>query len=192
MVGVSDDPLNHVELEDDTKTGRVHRRNPLPLAPARGHLIVTDSVRRATETALRGFIGPDGRHEGIAFWAGRQDGNDQLIAAVIVPRAIHGPGFVHVPADQVGEAAHQARTRRLVLLAQVHSHPGDDTRHSDADDSLVLMARESMFSVVGARYGDGGLTPAEGAGIHQFQDARWIQVADADTSLIYVPTAVHT
>ena len=80
----------------------------------------------------------------------------------------------------------------LALLAQVHSHPGVDTRHSDADDNLVLMAREAMFSVVVAHYGDGGITPAEGAGIHQFQDGRWVQVSDTDTSLIIVPTAVHT
>ena len=106
---------------------------------------------------------------------------------MIVPRAIHGPGFVHVSADQVGEAAHQARARRLVLLAQVHSHPGDDTRHSDADDSLVLMAREDMFSLVAAHYGDRALTLAEGVGIHQFQDARWIQVSDAETALIILP-----
>jgi proteasome lid subunit RPN8/RPN11 len=92
----------------------------------------------------------------------------------------------------VGEAAHQARSRRLVLLAQVHTHPGDDTRHSDADDNLVLMAREAMFSIVVARYGNGGLTLAEGAGIHQFQDGRWIQVSDGDNAIIAVPTVVHT
>jgi hypothetical protein len=192
VAGVSDHPLDMVDVEDDLDTGHVHRSAPLPLATARGHLIVPESVRHATEVALRGFSGPDGRHEGIVFWAGRQDGYDQLIAAVIVPRAIHGLGFVQVSADEVGEAAYQARARRLAVLAQVHSHPGDDTRHSDADDNLVLMARETMFSIVVARYGDRGITPAEGAGIHQFQDDRWIQVSDAGTSFIIVPTAVHT
>lgn len=191
MAGMSDHRPDQAE-DDAVIGGHVHRRTPLPLAPARGHLIVPEAVAVTTHTTLRGFIGPDGRHEGIVFWAGRQDGDDQLIAAVIVPRAVHGRGFIHVDAQQVGEAAHQARTRRLPLLAQVHSHPGADTRHSDADDNLVLMAREAMFSVVVAHYGDGGITPAEGAGIHQFQDGRWVQVSDTDTSLIIVPTAVHT
>jgi len=192
MAGMSDSSHDRAEGHDDVKTGHIYRQAPLPLAPARGRLIITDSVRRATETALRGFIGPDGRHEGIVFWAGRHAGNDQLAVAVIVPRAIHSRGSVHVSADQVGEAAHQARTRGVVLLAQVHSHPGDDPRHSDADDTLVLMARESMFSIVAARYGDRGITSAEGAGIHQFQDDGWIQVSDAETALIVVPAAVHT
>lgn len=192
MASVSGHRLGQAECEEDVDTGLVHRWAPLPVAPARGHLIVPEYVRRATECVLRGFVGPDGRHEGIAFWAGRQDKDDQLVAGVIVPRAVHGPDFVHVSASQVGEAAHQARSRRLVLLAQVHSHPGDDTRHSDADDNLVLMAREAMFSIVVARYGDRGPTLAEGAGIHQFQDGRWIQVSDAETALIVAPTTVHT
>lgn len=109
-----------------------------------------------------------------------------------MPRAVHGRGFIHVEANEVGEAAHQARARRLVLLGQVHSHPGADTRHSDADDRLVLMARETMFSLVVANYGSGGITPTEGAGIHQFQDNQWVQISDADTSLIVVPAVVHT
>lgn len=179
-------------VDDAGPGGDVHRRTPLPLAPARGHLIVPEAVVVSTLTALRGFHGPDGRHEGIVFWAGRHEGNDQLVASAIVPRTVHGRGFIHVDANEVGEAAHQARSRRLVLLGQVHSHPGVDTRHSDADDRLVLMARETMFSFVVADYGDGGITPAEGAGIHQFQDNEWVQICDADTSLIVVPAAVHT
>lgn len=190
MAGMSFSRVDRTE--DAETTGRVHRLAPLPLAPARGHLIVPEAVKVATETALRGFAGPDGRHEGIVFWAGRQDVADQIVVTVIVPRAIHGRGFVHVPADQVGEVAFETRSRRLVLLCQVHSHPGHDTRHSDADDALVLMAREAMFSVVAARYGDRGISPAEGAGIHQFQDGRWVQISDADTSLIIPPTAMHT
>jgi proteasome lid subunit RPN8/RPN11 len=172
--------------------GTVHRRTPLPLAPARGHLIIPETVARTTEIALRGFMGPDGRHEGIVFWAGRRTEDDQLVATAIVPRAVHGRGFIRVDADEVGEAAHQARTRRLVLLAQVHSHPGLDTRHSDADDNLVLMAYEFMFSVVVARYGDGGVSPAEGAGIHQLQDGQWIQVSNAANAMIVIPSGVHT
>jgi proteasome lid subunit RPN8/RPN11 len=170
----------------------VHRFTPLPLEPARGHLIIPEAIKTITEATLRGFAGPDGQHEGIVFWAGREDGDDQVVVTTIVPRAVHSRGFVHVSVDQVGEMAYQARSRRLVLLGQVHSHPGDDTRQSDADDNLVLMAREAMFSVVTARYGDRGISPVEGAGIHQFQAGRWVQVSDAGTSLIVVPTGIHT
>jgi hypothetical protein len=186
------DADRRVQQDDVDRSGGVHRRAPLPLEPARGHLLVPEAVALVTQTAFRGYLGPDGRHEGIVFWAGRQDGDDQIIVAAVVPRAIHGRGFIHVSAAEVGEAAHHARTRRLALLAQVHSHPGRDTRHSDADDSLVLMAREAMFSIVVADYGDRGISTFEGAGIHQFQDGRWVQVSNANTSLIVVPAGILT
>ena len=94
-------------------------------------------------------------------------------------------------ATAVGAAARTARQRRLALLAQVHSHPGRDTRHSDGDDELVLMPYEGMFSIVAGRYGDDPLTPRGGAGIHQFQDETWVRVSDADATFIVVPSVIH-
>ena len=49
-----------------------------------------------------------------------------------------------------------------------------------------------MFSIVAAQYGERSLSPSGGAGFHQFQDDRWIQVADPETALIVVPTVIHT
>jgi proteasome lid subunit RPN8/RPN11 len=189
MMAAGSDEAGRADSVEESRS--VHRFAPLPLSPARGHLVVPESVAIATISALQGFGGPDGPHEGIAFWAGREVGDDQIVASVVVPRADHGRQSVYVSADQVGEVAHQARLRRLVVLAQVHSHPGLDTRHSDADDSLILMAREGMFSLVVARYGEGGITPELGAGVHQFQDGQWIQVSDAERSLIVVPTKLR-
>lgn len=166
------------------------RRRPLPEALARGRLIVPEVVAWATMTALRGFAGPDGRHEGIVFWAGRREGLDQLIAAAVVPDAQHGRGFVHVPAGAVGRAAARARMFRLAILAQVHSHPGRITDHSEGDDRMVLLPYEGMFSLVVANYGDGGVTRAEGAGIHQHQDGGWVKLTDADQAVIVAPHVI--
>jgi proteasome lid subunit RPN8/RPN11 len=89
-----------------------------------------------------------------------------------------------------GSAARAARAARLGLVAQVHSHPGADTRHSDGDDDIVLMPFEGMFSLVVAEYGGGGMVPADGAGLHQFQDSRWILVRQTEPALIVVATEV--
>lgn len=172
-----------VEPEDDLPG----RRNPLPEAQARGHIIVSESVVHQTLTALRGFSGPDGRHEGIVFWAGRREDNDHLVTSAVVPAALHGIGFVHVPAAAVGRAARQARASRLAILAQIHSHPGAWTDHSDGDDRMVLLPYENMFSIVVARYGDGGITAIEGAGIHQYQEGSWVKVTNPDDALIVAP-----
>ncbi len=71
------------------------------------------------------------------------------------------------------EAARRARALGLGILAQVHSHPGDDTRHSDGDDELVVMPFEKMLSLVAPHYGR-HLQSIDDFAVHQFQDRRWV------------------
>jgi hypothetical protein len=70
----------------------------------------------------------------------------------------------------------------------VHSHPGNDTRHSDGDDQLILMPYQGMFSLVVGDYGHGGHLQAESFGLHQFQEGRWVHVTN--DALIVVPALV--
>jgi proteasome lid subunit RPN8/RPN11 len=113
-----------------------------------------------------------------------------LVAAAVAVAVEHGRGFVHVAEMAVGTAARAARAHGLAVVAQVHSHPEDDTRHSDGDDQLVLMPHEGMFSLVVSRYGDGALHPAQGAGLHQFQDGRWVLIDPVDTSFLVIPAVI--
>lgn len=122
------------------------------------------------------------------YWAGRKIDGDTLVALAVVPRADHGWGHVRVEHAAVGEMARAARSHGLAILTQVHSHPGDDTRHSHGDDRLVLLPFEGMFSLVVARYGDGSVDPREGAGLHQFQSRRWVFVDPVDDCFIVVPS----
>ncbi len=55
-----------------------------------------------------------------------------------------------------------ARRLGLAVMAQVHSHPGADTRHSDGDDELIVLPREGMFSLVIGRYGEGFISVPAG------------------------------
>lgn len=168
----------------------VHRLTPLPRGVARGRLLVCAAVLPSTRDRLRNSRGDDGRHEDLVLWAGRTVGNDVLVAAALFPETSHGWGFVSLTEKATGAAARAGRRHGLAVLAQVHSHPGSDTRHSDGDDKLVLMPFEGMFSLVVGHYGDGSVMPSEGAGLHQFQDGRWIQVIDATEALIVIPEAI--
>ncbi len=89
----------------------------------------------------------------------------------------------------VARTSRSARAAGLGLVAQVHSHPGHDTRHSDGDDQLVLMPFEGMFSLVVADYGQGGLLPEHGAGLHQFQQGRWVYIDEG--ALTVASPVVH-
>ncbi len=62
----------------------------------------------------------------------------------------------------------------LGLLAQVHSHPGEDARHSDGDDKMVVAPYQGMLSIVVPHYGHVGMTPLSEVGVHQFQDGHWV------------------
>ncbi len=82
-----------------------------------------------------------------------------------------------------------ARKLGLAIVSQVHSHPGDDTRHSEGDDKLVLMPFHGMFSLVIGNYGMGGLTQNSGLGLHQFQNGQWVQISkNCEDAMIITPT----
>jgi proteasome lid subunit RPN8/RPN11 len=147
------------------------RRTPLPTGPVAGRLTVAEHVVPATRAALQASSGGHHSHEGLVFWLGRTVGADTLVLAAAVPPTEHRVDGVFVAEPAVLATTRAARTVGLGLVAQVHSHPGDDTRHSDGDDQLILMPYEGMFSLVVADYGHGSLLPAEGAGLHQFQKA---------------------
>lgn len=165
----------------------VHRKTPLPARPARGRLLVSEGVLVPTRAALLASSTDGEADEGLVLWLGRNDGDTSIVLGCVAPRTSHHWGRVHLDETAVGSAAAAARTYGLGVIAQVHSHPGHDTRHSDGDDQLVLMPYESMFSLVVAEYGAGSLHPKEGAGLHQFQDGRWIKVANPDAFIVVPP-----
>jgi proteasome lid subunit RPN8/RPN11 len=168
----------------------VFRQTPLPRRPGRGQLIVTDAVLEPSSAALRSSRGPDGPHEGLVLWLGRTVGDDTLVLALATPPIISSAQRVHVDERAVAAAARVARQAGLGVVAQVHSHPATDTRHSDGDDQLIFMPFEGMFSLVVADYGRGSLHPAEGAGLHQRQNGQWVQVIDPHTMRV-IPAHLH-
>lgn len=167
----------------------VHRLTPLPTGPARGRLLVADGVLAPTRAALQASSSGFTRHEGLVLWLGRTDGPTTIVLAAAAPPTRSGPGRVHIDEVAVGATARAARTHGLGVVAQVHSHPGTDTRHSDGDDELVLMPFDGMFSLVVAQYGRGSLLPEDGAGLHQHQDGRWVFVDDG--AMTVVPPLVN-
>jgi proteasome lid subunit RPN8/RPN11 len=169
---------------------KLHRNKPLPELPAVGRLVVGESVVARTHALLRDAGKGSPPHEGLVWWLGRQVGPDTLILASHRPPSRSGPEYVFTDEVAAGTAARLARARRLGVVAQVHSHPGGDTRHSDGDDGLIFMPFEGMFSLVVGNYGADSMLPEDGAGLHQFQAGRWILVRQAESALIVVPAEV--
>jgi proteasome lid subunit RPN8/RPN11 len=168
----------------------LHRTRPLPRRPAVGKLLVPESVLTQTRTLLRAAGTRHAPHEGLVWWLGRHIDGDTIVLACHAPACTSGRQFVRADAAATGAAARAARALRLGVVAQVHSHPGSDTRHSDGDDDLILMPYEGMFSLVVANYGNRSLLPQEGAGLHQLQNGQWIQTDPTEPALLVIPAEV--
>ncbi len=170
----------------------VYRQTELPEAAVRGRLVVPDRVAESTRVALQGFRGSDGRHEGLVFWCGATVDDDTFVLSAVVPASSHGRQRVHADERAMGRAARVTRSYQLGIVAQVHSHPGRDTRHSEGDDHLIFMPFENMFSLVVGEYGQGSIRPGDGLGLHQFQDGRWRWVQNQSEAYVLVPDLVDS
>lgn len=155
-----------------------------------GRLIVAESILDRTASLLREAGDRRPAHEGLVWWLGRHDGRDTMVLGCHRPACRSGPQSVIADEASVGRAARCARAVGLGVVAQVHSHPGADTRHSDGDDDLVLMPFDGMFSLVVADYGRGSLRPEEGGGLHQRQSEQWVLIRQDEPALIVVPAQV--
>ena len=154
----------------------VYRTRPLPRGALQGCYRLAGELIVKTQQALRLFDEAgrhDGGHEGICYWAGREGLGPTSMEQVVVPVARHEPQGVFVSAAEFGEVARRARAMGLGILAQVHSHPGSDTRHSDGDDDLIVMPFEGMLSLVAPHYGR-TVQSISDFSVHQFQDHRWV------------------
>ena len=154
----------------------VHRIRPLPRGTLHGRYRMADNLIKDTQRALHAFDKAgrhEGGHEGICFWAGREEPHLTTFKKVVVPNAHHERFGVFVSEAAFGDVVRRAREMNLGVLAQVHSHPGRDTRHSDGDDDLVIMPFENMLSLVAPHYGR-TLASILDFSVHQFQDHRWV------------------
>jgi proteasome lid subunit RPN8/RPN11 len=176
------------------EAGPAYREKPLPTGEVQGRFLLAEPVIEATRKSLlsiavEGF--PYSGHEGLVYWAGREIDGVTAFLSVVVPKSDHGPQRVMVEGPEVGRASRRMREHNLGLMAQVHSHPGSDARHSDGDDDLVLMPFEGMLSIVAPHYGR-DVTSVGDLTVHQYQDERWVHcnAASVERAFNVAPTVI--
>jgi len=174
----------------------VYRTRPLPVGDLNGEYLLAPSLLDVTRQELIRFALSgirDGGHEGLVFWGGWESGEGTVLTTVIRPEVDHSYGRVRVSARGYGVAARRARAMGILLIAQVHSHPGDDARHSDGDDEMVGLPTEGMLSVVVPNFGIGLSQPTDAA-VHQFQDGRWVLCSQESVArqVVSAPSLLET
>ncbi|MDI3566662.1 Mov34/MPN/PAD-1 family protein [Bradyrhizobium sp. Arg816] len=106
--------------------------------------VVTRTHAHLTATGMRGL-------EGMALWAGVQEGRVFNIREVIIPeqqgiRSDHGLAVMVLGPELQRINLHLYRSK-LRLLAQIHSHP-THAFHSEMDDEYAIATTLGAFSLV--------------------------------------------
>lgn len=116
-----------------------------------------------------------------------------IITTVSVPYAVQGAGHFTVSAEEMSRAGAHLRRHGLIRLAQVHTHPGHDTRHSYTDDENAYSRKAGAVSIVLPWHAANDPYPADGT-IHVHDGDRWCQLsqADAEAFVRVIPAVVDT
>ncbi len=135
-------------------------------------LVVDRDVVVATWRVLTHF-GEMG-YEGLALWIGDVADGAAKVTDVLVPEQVpirdeEGVGYF-VPSETLAKLNRELYVRRIRLLAQVHSHPGE-AYHSPTDNRYAIVTEEGGFSVVVPSFGRH--PPFEECAIYRLERGRW-------------------
>jgi hypothetical protein len=104
--------------------------------------------------------------EGVVYWFGLEIGGQAVVTSLVVPDADTRFGDVVTSAEANAEALTAIVGTPLVLLGQVHSHPGRRVRHSGIDDRETFAQFPGALSVVVPHFGRQGVDLAR-CGVHR-------------------------
>jgi hypothetical protein len=123
-------------------------------------------------------LGPEPEHGGV-------------VTTVTLPDADQQHGGWWVDAGRMSTAGQHLLAYRLVRLAQVHTHPGPWTRHSQLDDALAYSQRVGTISIVLPTH---ALTHSGlgGAGVHLRGRDGWreLRAEEIDHHLKIIPSVL--
>jgi proteasome lid subunit RPN8/RPN11 len=117
---------------------------PRPEPPVRLH--VTDAALDATHTTLRELS--DGKRESLVLWAGRATSSTMAtITELIVPETTASRVRLEVPMRERIAVANRLRAERLLVFADLHTHPGAAFL-SELDRSRPFSVRAGFYAIV--------------------------------------------
>jgi hypothetical protein len=134
--------------------------------PAPEFLFVSPEVWRTTASLLEAYAAA--RVEAGCYWYGVRSDTEAVTAMVGVPHQINRRQNFEVAANDLAQLVRRV-PEGLVVVAQVHTHPGLKTDHSPWDDGLVVS--QKVFSLILPDYG--GRALLSDARVHEFADGEW-------------------
>ena len=118
------------------------------------------------------------RRECIVLWLGRPAGDVIRVVEAYVPLHEAREDMFHIPREGMASLHAHLRKHRLMVAAQVHSHPRE-AFHSLADDRWAIIRHEGALSLV-IPYFAASATPfnfGDEVKVYRFSDAaEWVEV----------------
>ncbi len=141
----------------------------------------------AEETAR--FLRRSGKRETVVYWAGLDCGERWVVTTALCPRQCITRGSFTVDAAANAKVVQDLNAHQLVMLGQVHSHPGEFVGHSEGDDEWTSFAFPGFISIVVPTYCRNGLLPLSQCGVHRYED-HFRQLNAAEVSRLFSLTPV--
>ena len=133
-----------------------------------GAPIVADTINYLRASSLT---------ECVVLWLGRREEETILVTEVFLPRQNAEADYFHIPRLGMEELLSYLRANRLMVAAQVHTHPGE-AFHSEADDRWAIVRHRGALSLVVPRF------CRETSAATFYDDALVFQI---DSSGVFVP-----
>lgn len=91
------------------------------------------------------------RYEGLVLWIGQLEGSRSIVQDILVPDAEFWGGGVRLQQGDLLKLVRELADRNLILLAQLHTHPGN-FGHSFGDERSAISYRLGYVSIVVPNY----------------------------------------
>lgn len=116
--------------------------------------------------------------ECVVLWLGRRQSDLILVEEAYLPPQTAKADMFHIPQASMTELYAILRQRRLMVAAQVHSHP-HEAFHSRADDRWAIIRHESALSLVVPNFAVNTTTSSfmDDAKVYRYStSAQWTEV----------------
>jgi hypothetical protein len=156
-------------------------------------VFIHEAVLPETARLLRtGTFSNRGR-ERVVYWAGKDIGSSWIVSTCIAPRATTAAGSFEVSAESNARVVMLLNELELVLLAQIHTHPGAWVGHSNGDNDGAFMPYEDFISIVVPSYARGGIWPLHMCGVHRFRGRVFLRLnkAEVERDFRLLPTSCN-
>src|SRR6266480_4352479 len=142
--------------------------------------VVTDTL-----LTLREFGSND--LEGLVLWLGSVNETEAHVSELMVPeqrsvKSEEGLGYF-VSGETLFAVNKTLSERRLRLIAQVHSHPGE-AYHSEADDRYAIVTVEGGLSIVVPDFGEAPEDPGEWA-VYRLDRGYWRELKANEAKALF-------